>query len=164
MYQRIVVPLDGSDLAEQALPHAEELARLTGAPLHLVRVVDVARLERAGLYGLAIEYSAFALILEDERTAAREYLKAIGQTLLDRGATVTTEQREGLVARELLTLMRPGDLLVMASHGRGGLARWFLGSVAEEVVRRATVPVLLIRSRPSEPQPAASTADADATA
>ena len=162
MYQRIVVPLDGSELAERALPKAEELARLAGAPLHLVRVVDVARLGRYGLYGLAIEASALELALEDERNAAQDYLERKQRELSERGVSVTVELREGVVTRELLLLMRPGDVVVMASHGRGGLARWFLGSVAEEIVRRSTVPVLLVRAQPGDGK-AETAADAPAT-
>ena len=55
MYRRIVVPLDGSKLAEKSLSQAEELARLTGAPIHLIWVVDYTRLERYGPYALALE-------------------------------------------------------------------------------------------------------------
>jgi nucleotide-binding universal stress UspA family protein len=147
MYARVVVPLDGSELAERVLSHAETLARLLGASLHLVRVVDVARVERYG--AIAVEYAALDLLLEDERVAAREYLAATERDLGERGFTVTTELREGVSSREILAATKPDDLLAMATHGRGGLARWFLGSVAEEVVRRATVPVLLVRAEPA---------------
>ena len=153
MYERIVVPLDGSELAERALPQAEQLARVTDAPLHLVRVVDFTKLEPYGAYGLAIEYAGMAQVLGQEQAEARAYLERVAQDLTDRGLRVSTEVRRGTAARELTGATRPGDLLVMATHGRGGMARWFLGSVAEEVARHATVPVLLVRAQP------ASTAD-----
>lgn len=146
MYERIVVPLDGSELAERALPTAEELARLTGAPLHIVRVVDLTRLEPYAAYGLAPEFGAMATVLGDEDTAAREYLAATERALTERGVKVTSELRTGTAAREIIALARPQDLVVMASHGRGGVARWFLGSVAEEVARQAPAPVLLVRA------------------
>ncbi len=148
MFRRIIVPLDGSELAERALPQAEELSRLTGAPIHLVRVVDVTVLMRYGAFGLAIEYAAIEPALAEERAAAREYLDRMRREVEARGVSVTTELPEGVASRELLGLARPDDLLVMASHGRGGLARWFLGSVAEEVVRRSQAPVLLVRANP----------------
>ena len=145
MYERIVVPLDGSDLAERALPHAAEMARLTGSPIHLVRVIGAPYLGGYGLYGLAAEQAAYEQAFDAEESASREYLAKIERDLVDRGLTVTREIRRGLVRHELTATTRPGDLVVMASHGRGGIPRWFLGSVAEEVVRHATGPVLLIR-------------------
>jgi len=147
MFRRVVVPLDGSELAERALPQAEDLARLASAPLHLVRVVDVTSLLR-GAYGLAVEYAAVDPLLRDERAAAQDYLDRMAREVAARGFAVTTELREGLASRELIDIGQPDDLVVMASHGRGGVARWFLGSVAEEVVRRSRAPVLLVRSDP----------------
>lgn len=159
MFQRVIVPLDGSELAERALPQAAELARLARASLHLVRVIDVSRLERYGAYGLALEYAALGQVVAEEEAAARQYLDEVAARLTAEGLTVTTEIRQGLVGRELVALAGPSDLIVMASHGRGGLARWFLGSVAEEVTRRAAGPVMLVRSQP--PTPAGSPPVAD---
>jgi nucleotide-binding universal stress UspA family protein len=146
MYERIVVPLDGSELAELALPAAAELARLSGAPIHLIRVVDITRLERYGAYGLAVEYAGVETVVSDERRFAEEYLSGVAERLRAEGLTVTTGIERGLAPKVLVAATKPGDTLVMASHGRTGLSRWFLGSVAEEIVRRATVPVLLIRA------------------
>jgi nucleotide-binding universal stress UspA family protein len=147
MYQRIVVPLDGSDLAEQALATAEGLATSTGASIHLVRVVDFPSSSFAYVYGGMIESQAIATQLEDERELAGSYLQAVAQAIEERGITVTSEVRHGVAIQELVAAMKPGDLFVIASHGRSGVARWFLGSVAEEIMRRATVPVLLVRAR-----------------
>jgi nucleotide-binding universal stress UspA family protein len=144
-YRRIVVPLDGSALAEQAVPHAEALGQLTGAPLHLVRVLDSTQ------FGSFDGTKARQLWLNNERSVARNYLERLEQNLRDRQLTVTVEYRLGSPAQELLAILHPGDLLVMTTHGRSGVARWLLGSVAEAVVRRATVPVLLVRATPLEP-------------
>ena len=149
MFERIVVPLDGSELAEKALPPAEELARLANAPLHLVRVIDLTRLERYGAYGLAVEYAGFEMVADEERRVARAYLDQTAAALNGRGHSVTTEVVDGISPRAIVGLTRPGDAIVMASHGRTGMSRWFLGSVAEEVVRHATVPVVLIRALPA---------------
>jgi nucleotide-binding universal stress UspA family protein len=146
MYQRIVVPLDGSELAEEALPRAIELARLVGAPLHLLRVVDYLRLERYGPYALALEYSAVEPVLDTETTEATEYVDAVQRHLTREGVAVETEVRQGRVAREIVAAAKPGAVIVMASHGRGGFSRWLLGSIAEDVLRHATVPILLVRS------------------
>lgn len=146
MYRRIIVPLDGSELAEKALAHAEELAAALNTPLLLVRVVDVTRLERYGAYGLAIDYAGLAEVTNEEERAAREYLRTTAAALSAKGRTVTTEVGRGLVTPILVGLTQPGDLVVIASHGRTGVARWFLGSVAEDIARHADVPVLIVRT------------------
>jgi nucleotide-binding universal stress UspA family protein len=151
MYQRIIVPLDGSALAERALPLAEGLARLTGAPLHLVRVIDPT--ERGAPRDPDLR--AYQIWLEDERIAARNDLERVETASLARQQRVTVEYRFGPAAREILATVRPDDLIVMATHGRGGPARWYLGSVAEEVARQTTVPVLLVRAGHAEAGPAA---------
>jgi nucleotide-binding universal stress UspA family protein len=142
-YHRIVVPLDGSAAAEQALPHAEAMAQRLDAPLHLVRVLDPTRV---GTFdgGMAMQQW-----VADERSIARNYLERIERELRQRQRTVTVEYRLGPAAQELLAATQPDDLLVMATHGRSGLGRWFLGSVAESVVRQAPVPVLLVRTTPT---------------
>jgi nucleotide-binding universal stress UspA family protein len=145
VYKRIVVPLDGSPLAEQALTTAAQLAEVTGASLHLVRVVDFTRLEGLGPYAWALEYAGTQQVLDDEAKAADEYLAEVRRRLGERGLNPTYEVRRGRVVGELAEVARPDDLVVMASHGRTGLARWFLGSVAEEMLRHSTVPVLLVR-------------------
>ena len=153
MFERILVPLDGSEAAEEALPLAEAWAHRTGAPLHLVRVIDPAGLGPLGTVMLHTDALAMQLLLEEERIAARAYLERVEQEVRDRQHAVTVEYRQGPAAQELLAITQPGDLLVMATHGRGGLARWFLGSVAETVVRRATVPVCLVRASDIAPRP-----------
>lgn len=154
-YRRLVVPLDGSDLAEQALPYAEVLARLAGVPLRLVRVIDPAHLGTPLGALLSSDALTLELLLEDERIAARDSLEPIAQNLRDRGQVVTVEYRRGPAAHELLAATQPGDMLVMVTHGRGGLGRWFMGSVAEAVIRRATVPVFLVRASETSPSPPA---------
>lgn len=147
MFQRITVPLDGSELAERALPTAKELATLYSAPIHLLRVIDFTRLESFGPYGLGMEYTSVEPIVASEEAAAAAYLADMEVSLTEQGFTVTTELRRGVVVREVIDAMKPDDLTVMASHGRGGVSRWLLGSVAEEVIRHAPAPVLLVPAR-----------------
>lgn len=146
MYTRILLPLDGSELAEQAIPEAERLAKLTGAPLHLIRVVDVTQLPWYGAYGMAMEFSAVETATAEEGVVATAYLKGVAERLGGAGLTVETEVLRGPTARALVYAAREGDVIVMASHGRGGIARWILGSVAEELLRHATVPILLVKA------------------
>lgn len=146
MYQRLVVPLDGSDIAESALVEAEQMAALTQALIHLIRVVDVTDRDTASIYGVMADPSDVSVLLTDEVDAARQYLESIAQRITEHGYHVTWEVWRGPAANQLIAASKPGDLYVMASHGRSGIARWFMGSVAEDVVRRSSVPVLLIRA------------------
>jgi nucleotide-binding universal stress UspA family protein len=145
MYQRIVVPVDGSELAELAIPHAVELAAVTGADLHLVRVVDIVSGQPFGAY-VALEATGYAEALNAEATESMDYLGMLQNRLTARGLRVTTETRRGPAVHELTQCARAGDLIVMATHGRGGVRRWLIGSVAEEVIRHSPVPVLLVRA------------------
>lgn len=146
MYERIIIPLDGSDLAEEAVATAEGLTRSLNVPLHLVRVIDYPSSTFSYVYGGMIESEAIAMQLEHERGMAETYLKEIARSLEQRGLKVTTEVRHGVPVQEICDAMKQGDLVVIASHGRSGVARWFLGSVAEEITRRSSVPVLLVRA------------------
>ena len=140
MYSRIVVPLDGSELAAHALPAAEEMARSNDAPLHLLRVVEFGRLAWTGKQGPP------ATVVASETDAAEAYLTDVRNTIVESGLEVTTEVRRGSSGHELVDAVQPGDLLVMTSHGRSGAPRWFLGSVAENVIRHSPVPVMLVRA------------------
>ena len=128
MYSRIVVPLDGSVLAEHALSHAQELAKALDVPIHLLRVVDVTRLERYGAYGLALEYAGLAEVAQEEERAAREYMQTVSSGVTSAGLTVTIEILRGLVVPSVTESARANDLIVMASHGRTGLSRWSSGT------------------------------------
>lgn len=145
MYTRIVVPLDGSHFAEQALTQAVGLARLTAADVHLVRVADIRSLEHAGPARLPIDEGAYGSLLAEESTDAGAYLRQIEERLRADGVDATSEVIRGAVAKAIVALTRAGDVIVMASHGRSGMARWFLGSVAEDILRQSNVPILLIR-------------------
>jgi nucleotide-binding universal stress UspA family protein len=85
-------------------------------------------------------------LIATEEAAATKYLKAIRQQLVARGEVTTTAVVAGQVVPEILSAVQPGDLLVMTTHGRTGLSRWLVGNVAEVVVRRSPVPVLVVRS------------------
>jgi nucleotide-binding universal stress UspA family protein len=144
MYTRIVVGLDGSELAEGALRSGAALAKGLGIPLHLVRVADLATVHW-GATEASDSYAALSQEMEREQSAASSYLEVMAAPLRDEGLDVTTEVRSGTAARELLKLSTPDNLIVVASHGRHGLERLLLGSVAEEVARKAAGPVLITR-------------------
>lgn len=151
-FARIAVPLDGSSFAEQALPVALELARSAGARLQLVRVAETFRHELPEEPASVLRTPSFEAILErfDELEAeTRGYLEATAERLREEGVTVTWEARSGDPWDELLAYTRTvrPDLMVMTTHGRGGLARWFYGSVADKLLTQSEVPLLLIRVR-----------------
>lgn len=144
MLDRIVVGLDGSDVSEKALRTGADLARRLNVPLHLVRVADLAKIH----WGANEASEAYAMLsseMAEEQQEATTYLDSVSQPLRGEGITVTTEVRSGTAARELLEVVTPADLLVVASHGRHGLERLLLGSVAEEVARKSPSPVLIAR-------------------
>jgi nucleotide-binding universal stress UspA family protein len=147
VYERIVVPLDGSDLAERAIPHAETLSRALKVPIHLVRVVDNSgwSLVDPSFATPAAVTAALDLITAAEREAG-DYLESIREHLDVSGQAATTEVLDGPVVTALVAAIRPVDLVVMTTHGRTGLARWFMGSVAEGLLRRSRAPILLVRS------------------
>jgi nucleotide-binding universal stress UspA family protein len=146
MYKRIVVPLDGSGLAEQALEQAKELSENVGSPLHLVRVVDTYRTQSLPATGMALDYSMLAELAEEEIEDAKTYLEQKVKELGDEGLEVTGDVLHGPIARQIVAAANKDDVIVMSSHGRTGIKRWFLGSVAEEVMRHAECPVLLHRA------------------
>jgi len=153
MYQRVIVPLDGSERAEAALAHAVHLSRADQVPILLVRVVGYPYLEQ-GNWSWALQREAIDQVVNEETAEAESYLQDVSDRLAADGLSVAYELRRGAIDRAILDGGEPGDVIVIASHGRGGLARWFLGSVAEDVIRSAIVPVLLIRtaSVPAAPE------------
>ena len=144
MFQRIVVGLDGSEVSETALRMGADLARRLDVPLHLVRVVDLA-VVHWGANEAAAEYAELSDETVREKERAAHYLATAEQPLRDEGLQVTTEVRSGVAARELADAAGSEDVLVVASHGRHGLERLLLGSVAEEVAKQSRASVLIAR-------------------
>lgn len=152
MYSRILVALDGSDLAEQVLPHAVALAQKFGATLTLLHALDLPGLlltpvgAPAGV-PVAVPVTNPEPIFEAEREAVAGYLDAVAERLRPEGVVVECEAPEGSPVEAILARARqlPADLIAMTTHGRGGLGRLVYGSVADAVLRRAPCPVLLVR-------------------
>lgn len=143
MYTRVVVPLDGSEAAELALDRARALCREHDAPIHLIRIVDVAGTHSYSGF-LAMERAGLTAAIEAEDAAAAAYLERLRRRLHDEGLRVATTTHRGHVVQQIVNFLRSGDLLVMTTHGKGRGPRWFLGRVAEEVSRRSRVPIELV--------------------
>jgi nucleotide-binding universal stress UspA family protein len=139
MQSTILVPLDGSPLAEHALPYAERLAKATSARLILCRALSASKLEPTEIVGAVDE--------------AHAYMQGVADQLTSRGRMVETTIPWGDPADEILEQARAAraDLVLMATHGRSGLGRWLYGSVADEVLRRASVPLFMVPPGSDEP-------------
>lgn len=148
MYRKILVPLDGSELAEAIIPQARMLAQCSGAEIVLLRVVNVTPPEYPELDAPLAQSAADSL-----RAEAQQYLDRMACYLKLNGIKVSTVLGEGAVADNILNYTDASlvDLIAMATHGRSGLGRWLIGSVADRVVHGAKVPVLLVRVHP-DPQ------------
>lgn len=155
MAETLLAPLDGSELGEAALPWAACLARKRDLTIILARIVPWPSYTLAGGVGAYTSPEAYELALEGQREEASAYLEAVRRTLIEQGLDVQTAIRTGVAAESILDLA--GELgavaIAMSTHGRGGLGRVLLGSVAEQLLQRATVPVLLVRAGLKEPAP-----------
>lgn len=148
MTRTILVPLDGSPFGESALPLAVSLAQRHGAALALVHVHDAETIEHAGAPANDLRLDA-----EMNELMARELADTATRLRQDTQLPITATFLEGLVESTLLERIattRPW-LVVMSSHGRGGLRRMWLGSVADALVRHAEVPVLVVRTPDASP-------------
>lgn len=162
----ILVPLDGSELAEQALPLATALARASGADLHLMHVF-VPYAARADMPGPAIDYAEIEKRLEEQST---EYLRSVTDRVSQelpghvhaapvRTRPIHSPYSESAAVVDRLrraAARRNPDLIVLATHARGGLGRAWLGSVADALIRRVNVPTLLVHPRQDVAPPAST--------
>jgi len=141
MYDRILVPTDGSDGVERAVRHAVDLAVRHGATVHALYVVN-----SASYAGMPMESSWEGIdeMLRSDAEDAVSLVEAVGD---DYDVPVETAVIDGTPSREIVRYAEDDDcdLVVMGTHGRGGIDRLLLGSVAEKVVRASSVPVLTVR-------------------
>ncbi|MCP4036062.1 MAG: universal stress protein [bacterium] len=139
----IVVPTDFSPLSEAAVERAVDLARLNGASIHLVHAV------RFPMIATPYEVSVPAAVFEGVRKAAESQMDDARKTIVDKGiSTVTTEIADAGEADQAIAdavRAKNADLVVMGSHGHGGIKRAFLGSVAERTLRSAGCPVMVVK-------------------
>jgi nucleotide-binding universal stress UspA family protein len=110
-----------------------------------VTAVTSAR-DKFGDFGLLYEYESMAQALAEERELAKAYLADMVRIIEAEGYPVSATLVDGIAAKAIVGMTEPGDVIVMATHGRTGMKRWFIGSIAEDVLRHATVPVLLVRA------------------
>jgi nucleotide-binding universal stress UspA family protein len=152
MFTRLLVTLDGSATAEQILPYARMMARAFKLPVELLTVVDA-----AGMLTSVERARRFDELIRTATRDADQYLQKVAKRFAGSRVKRTVEQGS---AAEAITDRAAADkstLIAMTTHGRSGLNRWLLGSVAEKVLRATTNPLLLVRASPQ------GTADGEAT-
>ena len=139
MYQTVLVPLDGSVTAEAILPEIETLAKGMGARLVVTRVCP----------SIKVSEPMVSEVLTSTSEHAEQYLHEIKHALNGKGIDVETHLCYGDAAYEIIDLSNrlDVDLIAMSTHGRSGIGRWLLGSIAEKVVRHSSRPVLLVRAK-----------------
>jgi nucleotide-binding universal stress UspA family protein len=144
MYTRMLIPLDGSKTAEKVLPYARFLARILKLPVELLAVVDIVEI---GTRISPDKLLSLDKLLENVVRNTEQYLKGVAGTFVDASVKCTVEKG---VAAEVIIEKAAADnketLVSMATHGRSGIKRWLLGSVAEKVLRGTTNPLLLVRA------------------
>jgi nucleotide-binding universal stress UspA family protein len=148
MFRKILVPLDGSELAAKILPQVEKLAKTFNSKITLMTVGKPLTESTAAELSAKDTEQISALMKAD----AEKNLGAHTSAMKVKGLNVNSVYAEGVPALEIIAYAsgKGYDLIAMATHGRGEIA-WVLGSVAEKVVSHATVPVLLMRVLPIEP-------------
>ncbi len=146
MYKHILLPLDGSPLAEQALPHAITVAKSFQSEIIILRVLvplpSSPTTNEAALKRTEKEMDFFV----------REYLGRIAASVQEHGITVQIIVIKGRPHMQIIQYAEtnPVDMIVMSKRGESGLSRWLMGSVADRVVRGANVPVLMVRAQKQE--------------
>ena len=141
-FKTVLVPVDGSPNAEKSIPYALDFAAKYNARLLLFRVRSVP----PAIWD-AQEIPAVDALQQHEKRTCDEYMAKLVERLGEKGVPIMTEHTAGNAAETIIEKAEdlPSAVIVMTSHGRDGLQRWLMGSVAEKVARHATCPVLIVR-------------------
>ena len=152
MYKEILVPLDGSEVSASSLPAARQLAQSLGARVHLLQVSsqteEFAVLRGAEFGTMGSDYSQQVLdeVMTAQRDRIERYLDEVGADLTSDGLTVVKAVEDGQPADKIVDYAEAAgiDLILMSTHGRGGVRRFLVGSVTDKVIRSTHLPVLVI--------------------
>jgi len=149
MYSKIVVPLDGSELAEGVLPHVAEVIRGRESRVYLLSASPLARRRAPAAVDVQPASAAVPEDLQGVMRELMEYLRGAAQRLEPTSADVWIGVRFGRPADEILAFADEveADLIAMSTHGRSGIRRWVFGSVTDRLLHGAACPVLLVRAR-----------------
>ena len=150
MYKKIMVPLDGSQIAECVIPHIEAIAKKSAAKVELVTVIEPLDIPTRGQ--IAISDDEIKQIEAAGKKEANKYLDQVSDRLTKAGIKIDTVILSGKAADRLTryAVNNGVDLIIMATHGRSGISKLFWGSVAEKILRATDIPVLLIKTATCE--------------
>jgi len=148
MYKHILLPLDGSRLAEQVVPYAQQVAKASKAKVTLLNVVSPV--------DARVSNEAIEKMLQSERSSLEQHLKKVEEAFRGRGIETQSVIVTGNPADEIVRAVadRKCDLVTMATRGHSGIGRWMFGSTADKVLHAVSSPLLLIR--PADQAPALS--------
>ncbi len=159
MYQKIMIPLDGSKLAECVLPHVEAFLKnglvkevlliRVMEPLPLGALIEAGTtLSTAPYQKFPEQLGSFETMQKKRKAAVLEYLKQIATGLSEYGTEIECRVLEGPVAETLASSAEENniDLIIIATHGLSGIGRWLMGSIADRVMRSSCVPVLMVNA------------------
>jgi nucleotide-binding universal stress UspA family protein len=144
---KALLPLDGSKVGEAALPYVEDLAARLKTEVVLMQVVEP---KYVAIGAEPWDYSPYrAEWISAMEQSARAYLTGIEQRLKAKGIAVSSRIESGAAADKVIEVAEQTsvDVIAMSTHGRSGLARWALGSVADKLIHSASIPVILVRAR-----------------
>lgn len=143
-FKRILVPLDGSEMGEAALHDAEAVALKTGASLVLLHVIPEPHIIEARILG-----PEFHDIVKAMHEAGDKYLARVNKRLTEKGIDVTVKILSGDPAARITDEAKreKADLIAMSTHGRSGIARWVLGSVADKILHESKIPMWMVRPK-----------------
>ena len=149
MYNKILVPLDGSKLAECVLPHVEALAKgCQVKEVEFVRVFEPFRMPTSGEF--VMSEKDIAKLDAEHKAEAEKYIQEVAKKIHGNGVktTGTVIKKNESVAEDLAEFAKKGgaDVIVIATHGRSGPSKWVWGSVADRTLRSSCVPVLMVRA------------------
>jgi nucleotide-binding universal stress UspA family protein len=143
VFKKILVPLDGSEIAEAVIPFAREIAARSGAELLFVTAV-----QQVGVWDAALSLQ----VLKRESEIAADYLATVERDVSGEGQKVATQVLDGDAAEAVLAAAAEAsvDLIAISTHGRSGISRWLFGSVATRILEHAGVPLLVLRPKEGE--------------
>lgn len=147
MYKKIMIPLDGSALAECVLPHVEAIGR--GCAIEEVILLRIVEPERVySTANTSLDPNLVAIRDSERKKAAETYLHEIGNRLVAVGLKCRVKAIVGRVAEGLVDYCAANsiDLIIIATHGRSGITRWVRGSVADKILRSSKIPVMMVRA------------------
>ena len=153
MEEKIVVPLDGSEIGESAIPYVEDLVSKLSPEVKieviLLRVLSKLT-QSITTAGTHLDVPLTKEEINQQKKQALDYLNKVGEGLRSKGATVTAEVRSGNASEEIVQAAEEANanMIAMSTHGRTGFSRWAFGSVTDKVLRlEGKIPIIMVRAQ-----------------